>query len=59
MLVKGIPKDLKAKDDDYDEEIKFYFENLEVTALKGKKLNVVQVNLCYNISEQHKIETEK
>ena len=54
IFVKNIPKNFKALNDDYDDDIKDYFENifsLEYINGKPKKCKVVYVSLCYNLLE--------
>jgi hypothetical protein len=49
--VKNIPKFYDAIGDDYDDDLKEFFEK---NGLKDKKCVVKKVNLCYNVKLDYK-----
>ena len=57
-MVSNIPSVIEnALNNDYDDDIKDFFE--KSTFPDGKKLNVVKVNLCYNLDELKQLHKEK
>lgn len=49
ILVKNLPLHFEPKNGDIDEDLKDFFTN---NIVANKKLNVVSVNICYDISEK-------
>ncbi|EWS72684.1 kinase domain protein (macronuclear) [Tetrahymena thermophila SB210] len=56
IMIKNVPKDFEAINDDYDDDIKEFFR---VNSLEGKEVEVESVTLCYDLSEITKLELEK
>ncbi|KAL4484378.1 hypothetical protein ABPG74_019555 [Tetrahymena malaccensis] len=56
IMIKNVPKDFDAINDDYDDDIKEFFR---VNSLEGKEVEVESVTLCYDLSEITKLELEK
>jgi hypothetical protein len=50
ILLENIPNDIDALNDDYDDDIKYYFENI---MKEDVEIQVVDINLCYDLSEVH------
>ena len=53
MIVKNIPKDFDAVNDDYDDDLKEYMVQ---HALEGKEVEIESVTLCYDLSELEDLE---
>ena len=47
IFLENIPTSFDALNDDYDDDIKHFFENI---LKEDIKCEVVDVNLCYNLS---------
>ncbi|KAL4489888.1 hypothetical protein ABPG72_010787 [Tetrahymena utriculariae] len=56
IMIKNVPKDFEAINDDYDDDIKEFFR---INSLEGKEVEVESVTLCYDLSEITKLELEK
>ena len=60
ILIENIPLEIDAINDDYTDDIKHFFENL--LREDGIDDNVIEINLCYNLSEVqslYKIKNDK
>ncbi|EAS02382.2 phage head-tail family protein, putative (macronuclear) [Tetrahymena thermophila SB210] len=56
IMIKNIPKDFDAINDDYDDDIKEFFEK---NSLQEKRVEVISVTLCYNLTEITALQNQK
>ncbi|KAL4489887.1 hypothetical protein ABPG72_010786 [Tetrahymena utriculariae] len=56
IMIKNIPLEFDAINDDYDDDIKDFFEK---NSLKEKRVEVVSVTLCYNLTEITALQDQK
>lgn len=55
LLIKNIPKEFDALNNDYDEDLKFFVEN----KLMPHTISVVKVNLCYSMDKLDNLSKKK
>jgi hypothetical protein len=56
VLLENIPVSIDALNDDYDDDLKHFFENI---LKEDFPIEVVDVNLCYNLSEVQVLQKKK
>ncbi|KAL4484377.1 hypothetical protein ABPG74_019554 [Tetrahymena malaccensis] len=56
IMIKNIPLEFDAVNDDYDDDIKEFFEK---NSLKEKRVEIVSVTLCYNLTEITALQNQK
>ena len=58
IFVKNIPINFKVSNDDYKDDLKYFLEK-SINLPTKEKLNIKEINFCYNLTEFIEIDNKK